>query len=281
VNISVFLIVLLAAALHATWNAVVKGGGDKLLTTVLVTGSAALIAMVLLPFISMPARSSWPFIAGSTVLQIGYFVLVAQAYRIADMSATYPVMRGTAPLLVAVASVTFFKESLAPVAWLGVVTICVGILSMATARRTARSKGEGRGVALALLNAVVIAGYTLIDGAGVRRSGAPAAYTLWIFLLTGVPLAIWALAVRRQTFRRYIAGNWHVGFIGGIGAVTSYGLALWAMTIAPVAMVAALRETSILFATAISALILKERVSAARIAGACIIASGAIVLRLA
>ncbi len=276
-TIGVFLVVLLAAALHATWNALVKGGSDKLLTTIMVTGSAALIAMVLLPFLPAPARPSWPFIAASTILQYGYFILVAQTYRVADMSQTYPLMRGTAPLLVAVASMAFLHEPLAPLAWLGVLMICCGIIGMAAGRRVR----PGRGVGLALLNAVVIAGYTLIDGAGVRRSGAPASYTLWIFLMTGAPFTIWAIAARRQAFHRYVASHWPAGLVGGMGTILAYGLALWAMTLAPVAMIAALRETSILFAIAISALFLKERVRFASIAGACIIAAGAIVLRLA
>ncbi|CAN5239801.1 DMT family transporter [soil metagenome] len=276
-TIGVFLVVLLAAALHATWNAVVRGGSDTLLTTIMVTGSAALIAIALLPFLPAPARPSWPFIAASTILQIGYFILVARIYRIADMSETYPVMRGTAPLLVAVASVVFLHEALAPLAWLGVILICCGILGMTAGRRMR----PGKGIALALLNALVIASYTLIDGAGVRRSGAPASYTLWIFLLTGAPFALWALAARGQAFRRYVAGNWPAGLVGGLGTIMAYGLALWAMTLAPLAMIAALRETSILFAIAISALFLKERVRFGSVAGACIIAAGAIVLRLA
>jgi drug/metabolite transporter (DMT)-like permease len=134
---------------------------------------------------------------------------------------------------------------------------------------------------LAFLNAGVIAGYTLIDGIGVRRSGAPAAYTLWIFLLGGLPLAAWAIAARRDSIVPYARRNWHFGLIGGAGTLASYGLALWAMTLAPIAVVAALRETSILFGTIISGLVLKEQVGFTRAAAACIIALGAAVLRLA
>lgn len=273
----IFGIVLVAAALHATWNAIVKGGGDTLLTTVLVTASAALIAIVVLPFLPPPSRASWAFIAASTLFQLGYFVLVARAYHIADMSLAYPLMRGTAPLLVAM-SVAWMGELLSPRAWLGVGVICAGILSMAAA--VPRNAGKA-GMVLALLNAIVIAGYTLVDGAGVRRSGAPVAYTLWIFLPTGVVLAAWALVVRREAFRGYVGRNWQLGLIGGAGTISSYGLALWAMTIAPVAVVAALRETSILFGTAISAILLHERVGPARIMAVCIIAAGAAALRLA
>jgi drug/metabolite transporter (DMT)-like permease len=210
------------------------------------------------------------------IFQIGYFVLIARTYRIADMSQTYPLMRGAAPLLVALASASVLGERLSALAWLGVGVICAGIVGMAVTR----APGQGRGVAMALANAAVIASYTLIDGAGVRRSGTPAAYTLWIFLMTGAPFALWVLAARRGAFRRHVVEHWPLGLVGGLGTVGSYGLALWAMTRAPIAVVAALRESSILFATAIAGLVLKERVSPLRIAGACIIAGGAAILRL-
>ena len=277
-DFSVFVIVIVAAALHAGWNAIVKGGGDTLLTTVLVTGAAALFAVVSLPFLPAPARGSWPFMAASALLQIAYFILVARAYRVADMSLTYPLMRGTAPLLVALASVLWLGESLSASAWLGLGVICAGILGTAGVVPRGSSKA---GLGLALANAFVIAGYTLIDGVGVRRSGAPAGYTLWIFLLSGVALSSWGLLARRAVLRGYIRRNWHLGLIGGAGTIGSYGLALWAMTVTPVAIVAALRETSILFGTAISILLLREPVGRARIVGVCIIASGAILLRLA
>ncbi len=275
-TVTIFCIILFAAALHAGWNALVKGGEDKLLTTVLVTASAAAIAAAVLPFLPAPARSSWPFIAASSLLQVLYYVLVARAYGLADMSATYPLMRGAAPLLVALATATLLHEPLSPAAWIGIAAICAGVLGGALHRRV----GHGRGIALALLNAVVIAGYTLVDGFGVRHSQAPAAYTLWIFLLTGIPLTGWALWARREAFLRQVAIGWKPGLAGGLATMVSYGLALWAMTFAPVAVIAALRETSILFATGIAALILKEKPGPARVAGACLIAAGAIVLRL-
>ena len=275
-SIDVFAIIMLGAALHATWNAVVKGGDNKLLTTCMIASIASLIASTVIPFLELPAKESWPFIGASVILQVVYFVLVASTYRIADMSQTYPIMRGTAPLLVATASVGLLSESLSSFAWLGIAIICIGILSMAAAP----SIGQRKGMLLALVNAAVIAGYTLIDGVGVRKSGAPAAYTLWIFLLTGIALAVWAFAVRRREFCRYLARHWRPGVIGGFGTVVSYGLALWAMTAAPIATVSALRETSILFGVVISALVLKEQLTRRRIMAACIIASGAMVLRL-
>ena len=267
----VFAIVLFAAALHASWNAIVKGGGDKLLTTVLVTTSAALIGAIVLPVLRQPDAVSWPFILASSVFQIVYFVLLARTYQVADM-------RGTAPLLVAIVSALALGAHLTAAVWIGVGVICLGILAMAVGAR----RGNRTGVAYALANAVVIAGYTVIDGLGVRRSGAPAAYTLWIFLISGIPLAAWALRTRgRATLAEYVRGNWYFGLIGGAGTLASYGLALWAMTVAPIAVVAALRETSIVFGAVISGLILKEPVGLARFAAACTIALGAAVLRLA
>lgn len=275
--LAVFAAVLVAALIHAGWNAIVKAAGDKVLTTVMVTAAAALFAAATLPFLAQPARASWPFIGLSAVLQGAYYVLLARTYHHAEMSQAYPLMRGTAPLLVALASALFMDEPLEPTAWGGIAVICAGILAMA-----AGGSGGGRmGVALALLNACVIAAYTLTDGTGVRRSGAPAAYTLWVFLLTGLPRLAWALAARREAFLRHVRANWPGGAIAGMGTVVSYAVALWAMTLAPVATVAALRETSILFATAISGLVLRERVGPARIAAACVIALGAAALRLA
>ncbi|MFL1551672.1 EamA family transporter [Pseudomonas sp. D47] len=275
-SLHVFAIIMLGAALHATWNAVVKGGVDKLLTTCLIASVASLIALAAIPFLALPAPESWPFIGASVILQVLYFVLVASTYRIADMSQTYPIMRGTAPLVVATVSVFVLAEPLSAFAWLGIAVISLGILSMAVAPLS----GQRKGLILALINAGVIASYTLIDGLGVRKSGAPVAYTLWIFLLTGIPLAAWALAARRGVFRDYVSRNWRLGIVGGVGTIASYGLALWAMTAAPIATVSALRETSILFGVGISAWVLKEHLTRARIVAACVIAAGAMLLRL-
>jgi drug/metabolite transporter (DMT)-like permease len=276
--ITVFGIVLLAAALHATWNAIVKGAGDKLLATIMVAAAASTLSALALPFLTQPSTASWPYIAVSSLLQIVYFVLVARTYHSADMSQTYPLMRGTAPLLVAAIGLLWMGEHLAATAWLGVGVICLGILSMALA---GRQSAQGRGTALALLTAIMIAGYTLIDGAGVRLSGTPAAYALWEFLVTGIPLLAWVLVARRRAFVANVRKYGVLGLAGGFGTLASYGLALWAMTVAPVAVVAALRETSILFGTLIAITVLKEQVGRGRIVAACGIALGAMLLRAA
>ena len=273
VSLSFFCIVLFAAPLHASWNAIVKRGTDTLLTTILVTGSAAVIAAIGLPFLPAPAAQSWPWLAASTLLQVGYYVLVARTYQLTDMSASYPLMRGCAPILVALVSTLFLGERLAWIAWAGIALICLGILCM--------TRGLPRQHAwLPLLNAGVIATYTLVDAWGARHSGAAVSYTLWLFLLSGLPLPLWALCTRAGALRDYARRNWGYGIVGGFGTLISYGLALWAMTIAPVAMISALRETSILFGILISAWILHERVTRQRWIAAGLIVLGAVVLRI-
>ena len=276
-SLIVFAVVLAAALLHASWNAIVKAGGDKFLTTMMVTTAAAGISALTLPFLNVPARVSWPYAVAATLFQIPYLLLVARTYQLADMSQAYPLMRGTAPLIVALVSVFGMGEALSPTAWCGVMGICLGVVSIALGGRLQ----DQRGLSLALLNAFCIAGYTLIDGAGVRRSGAPAAYTLWVFVLTGLPLTLWCILSRGSGFVAYCGRYWRQGIAGGIGTTASYGLALWAMTVAPVAVVAALRETSIVFGTMIAGLVLKEAIGPRRVVAACVIAAGAATLRAA
>nr|WP_318383717.1 DMT family transporter [uncultured Enterobacter sp.] len=276
-TLTVFSILLFAALLHASWNAIVKAGSDKLYSAISVSGSAAIIALILLPFSPQPSWESAPYLAVSCALQVVYTVLVAKTYQVSDMSQTYPLMRGTAPLLVALISVVALGDHLSTLAWTGIAVICLAILAMAFNGRARANKG----MALALLNACFIAGYTLVDGTGVRLSETALGYTLWTFMMNGVCLLIWAMIARRQVASRYLLTHWKKGILGGIGTMGSYGLALWAMTQAPLAVVAALRETSILFGALLAFLLLKEKVSGIRIAAACGIAAGAMLLRLA
>jgi drug/metabolite transporter (DMT)-like permease len=269
--------VLLAALLHAVWNALIKSAGDKLLTTITVALAAAGVAAVALPWVAQPAAASWPFIAASALLTIAYFILVARIYHFAELSQSYPVMRGIAPLLVALVSAGA-GERLSLLGWLGVLAVSVGVISVAA---SPGRMADRKGLYLTLANSVLIASYTLIDGIGVRRAAAPVGYTLWIFLLSGLPLGVWAALARRVEFTQHLAKYWHLGLAGGIGSLTSYGLALWAMTAAPIAMVAALRETSIVFGTLLAWLWLREHVGVRRLGAVCIIAGGAIALRMA
>jgi drug/metabolite transporter (DMT)-like permease len=272
------LAVLLGACLHASWNAAIKSGTNKFLDMILVATGAGIIAAFALPFLPLPAVASIPFLIVSSLLQIVYFLLIAAAYRTADMSYAYPLMRGTAPLIVAVASGVVVGEQLSGRAWMGVLLIAGGVLALtALYRRAAPSLVP---TAFALGNAVVIASYTLVDGIGARLSGQTAAYTLWLSLLTGIPLLAWTMWRRREAFNAYVTSRWMVGLGGGICTLGSYGLALWAMTRAPIATTAALREISIVFGLLISVVLLKERVGFPRLIAGAVIAMGAATLRL-
>jgi drug/metabolite transporter (DMT)-like permease len=279
--------VLGAALLHATWNALVKGRGgqgDPQLSTALVVGGGALASALLLPFVAAPAPGSWPFIAASSLTQTVYYLLLIEAYRSGDMSHAYPLMRGSAPLLVALFNGFVTGERLSGGQWLAVCLICGGVLAMVLAARAPAPQpargSQRRATIFALATACVIALYTMIDGAGVRRSGAPAAYTMWIFLLTGAAVTLWALRGRSRELLRLAAARPLLVPLGGVSTLGSYGIALWAMTLAPVAAIAALRETSILFATAIAALFLRERVGRGRLLAVGLIACGAVAMRL-
>lgn len=282
---SVVLIVLLSALIHASWNALLKAGEDKLLNTVMVAGGCGLIGAAALPFLPSPAPESWPYLATSAALQVIYFLLLAGAYRSGDMSTAYPLMRGTAPLLIAIASGPLIGEALPGARWAGIALISGGVISLAF-ERGAGPTGPGSfwrdraSIGFALANAAVICAYTLVDGVGVRASGSPVAYTLWIFVLASTPLVCWALVARGPDFIALVRRRHRVGLIGGLGTAGSYVLALWAMTLAPVAAVAALRETSIVFVLIISVVILKERLTRRRLASGLVITAGAVAIRL-
>jgi len=283
---AVVTVVLFAALLHATWNALVKAGPDKYLTTLLVACGAGLVSLPLLPLVSAPLPASWPWLAASACCQVIYYRLLAAAYQHGDMSQAYPLMRGAAPLLVALASAPLLGERLHWRQDLAVMLICGGVLTLTILRgasvgadSAANREARRRAILYALLNAAIIAAYTLIDGVGVRRSGAPAGYTMWLFVLSA-GLLLLCSTQRWAELPAYARSHLRVMLVGGAGTLASYGLALWAMTQAPVAAVAALRETSILFAAAIAALFLRERLAPGRILAISLIACGAIAMRL-
>jgi drug/metabolite transporter (DMT)-like permease len=277
-SITVILLVLFGALLHATWNALIKAGTDKSLDASLIAAGGAITALPFLPFMPFPESASLPYIAASAILQFIYFQLVAGAYRAGDIGLVYPLMRGCAPLLVAATSGFILNETLSGGALLGTVTICGGILTLAFEAK----RGSGHAIRLALANAVVIATYTYVDGIGARISGNSVSYTLWMAQMPPVLLLSWAISRRGlYAVAMHVKVNWWRGLIGGAGSIGSYGLALWAMTKAPVATVAALRETSILFALIISVVFLKEKASPWRYLAGVIIALGGLMLKLA
>jgi drug/metabolite transporter (DMT)-like permease len=277
----IVLIVLIGALLHAAWNAVVKSSGDKFLNAVMVVTASMVMALIALPFMQQPAPESWPYLCLSSMLQAVYIGLIAKAYKNGDMSVAYPLMRGTAPLLVALVSLPLIGEALPPLRWLGVLMVSTGVLLM-TFDSMRIVKAGNITLAAALLNACFIASYTVTDGIGVRLSNASIAYTMWIFVLHALPLLAAALFNSKKKLIALLKARWKIGIFGGFATLASYGSALWAMNQdVPVAAVAAMRETSILFAAALSFFLFKEKIGVWRMAGIIVIGAGVAFIRFA
>ena len=272
-------IVLFAAALHAGWNALVRASSQKFQNTVLIVLGAAVWTAFLLPLAPIPASESWPYLAASVLIHVAYFSLVAFSYRGGELSFAYPLMRGSAPALSAVAAALLLNESPSLGGWAGVLLISCGVLVLAG--DSWRSGTFRVAPALfALANAGVIVVYTLVDGQGARLSGHAFSYTGWMFLLTALLLlAISALGHGREALQ-FIRWGWRRGLLGGACTLASYGLALWAMTHAPIALVAALRETSVVFAAIIAVTLLKEPITRIRYVSIVTVCAGAIAIKI-
>ena len=274
--------VLFCALLHASWNALVKSSKDKALDTAMIQTLAALVALPMVAGLGWPPAAAWPFLIGSTVIHFAYYLSLSTAYQHGDLGLTYPLMRGTAPLLVALASLAALGERLSPVAWLGVLGICGGVLVLGLSRHALASP---RAVQFALINAVMIALYTLVDALGVRtatRAGGNATqYVLALFVVHGWPFVLYVMARRGPAIVwPYVRARWPLGLGGAVASMGSYGIALWAMTQAPIATVAALRETSVLFAALLGTWLLKERFTSQRAIGIAAIVAGVMALRI-
>lgn len=278
-GLPVALAVLGAALLHASWNALVKASADKHLDTVAIAIGAGLIGIALAPWLPAPARAAWPWLAASALVHVAYFRLLAGAYRWGELSFSYPIMRGGGPALVAIVAAFVFGEVLPWPQAAGVALICAGIVAFASSPGGERAALR-RPLAFALGNAVVIATYTVIDAEGVRRSGSPVAYTLYFFAASAVTLYLASGWRYGAALPRYLARHWRRVALGAGCITTAYAVALWAMTRAPVALVAALRETSVVFGAALGVFFLGERLTRRRVAATAAVLAGLIALRL-
>jgi phosphonate utilization associated putative membrane protein len=271
--------VLFGALLHASWNAMIKSSADKALDTAVIHLIGSFVALPLVLVVGLPPPAAWPYIAASLVIHIGYYIALTGAYKHGELGLTYPLMRGTGPLLVALGSASLLGEALSPAAWVGVVAICGGVLVLGLSRHALESP---RAVAFALANAVIIALYTVVDGLGVRVAGNALQYVLALFVLDGWPFAALVLLRRGPAVVwPYARRRAPLALLGASASLASYGIALWAMTQAPVATVAALRETSVLFAVLLGIWFLGERMTRQRALGVAAILAGVMALRLA
>jgi len=276
--------VLFAALLHASWNALIKSGRDKALDTALIHLLGCGVGVVLVLLVGLPRREAWPWLAGSMLIHIGYYITLVGAYRHGELGFTYPIMRGTAPLLVAMLSGPLIGEHLGFGAWLGVAGISAGVLLIGLTRSNVRSGSRRPALAYALCNAAIIAAYTIVDGLGVRASGDAMQYVALLFMLDGLPyfaIVMWQRRAALGDAAAFMRQRWPVALVGSCASLGAYAIVLWAMTKAPVASVAALRETSVLFATLIGVLMLKERFRLQRLLGAGAVVVGVMALRLA
>jgi drug/metabolite transporter (DMT)-like permease len=274
----VFAAVLFAAACHAGWNALIKVGLDPLSSTILIAVGAAVVSLVGLPFVGLPASAAWPWLIASAFIHLFYFAALAEGYRTGDLGQVYPIARGSAPLMTASASTVFVGEHLSVFAWTGIVALAAGVLLLSA--RGGVVHLERRAVGYALLTGLTICAYSLTDGIGARRSQNPQAYVAWLFVANAVVLLPYGLWRNRTGMTIALRRFWPRGLIGGALQALSYGIALWAMTLAPIAIVAALRETSVLFGALIAVLVLKEPLRAARMVAAALIVGGLVLIRL-
>jgi drug/metabolite transporter (DMT)-like permease len=276
----VFAAVLFAALCHAGWNALIKLALDPLSSTTLILAGATACSLVAIPFFPLPAAAAWPYLVASSFIHLFYFAGLAEAYRTGDLGQVYPIARGSAPLMTAAASTLLVGEHLGALAWCGIIALAVGVLLLSLRGGRDLAKLDRRAVGFALFTAVTICAYTVVDGVGARLAGNPIAYVLWGFV--GICTCLVPYAFYRNGRKLVVdaARFWPRGLAGGALQTVSYGVALWAMTLAPIAIVAALRETSVLFGAVIAVVVLREPLRAVRIAAAVLIVGGLVLIRL-
>jgi len=270
-------LVLLAAILHASWNALVKSSGrpEYSIAGFQIVGS--LVCLCLAPFVAWPDSASWPMIIASMLIHNVYYLTLAQAYRAGDLSQVYPILRGLAPVLVTIGAGLFASEWLPTQVVAGIVVISVGIMSLAFSKRFTGTMPR-MAIVWGLITAVLIAAYTVVDGIGVRRTEQPLSYIVWLFILEPLPICLWLLLKDRSNWFNQMAANGKVTVIGGVASSLAYGLVIFAMSLGAMGIVSSLRETSVIFAAVIGAVYLKEGFGKQRIIAAILVATGIIVL---
>jgi drug/metabolite transporter (DMT)-like permease len=276
----IFAAVLFAAACHAGWNAVLKIRIDPFATTTLIVVASGVIALPFIPVFGLPGVAAWPWLVASVVWHLGYFYGLSEAYRTGDMGQVYPIARGAAPLMTALIATFFFGEHVDALAWIGILILVSGVFLLSARGGRVLQGIDRRALGFAFFTAVTICGYTIADGTGARVSTSPHAYAAAIFAGNGLAMALFALCRRGPGLFVVAAPHWKIGLAGGAMSLAAYWIVIWAMSIAPIAIVAALREASVLFGAAIAVLLLKEPLRAVRMLAAIMILGGLVLIRL-
>jgi len=279
-TLPVFLIVLSAALLHAGWNAMIKVRLDPFLAMTLLCTACGLIALPALGVTGLPPAVAWPWVTASVALHLGYYVCLSEAYRRADMGQVYPIARGSAPLLTALLSVTLLHQAMSPGALAGIALLGGGVVLLSLRGHRHSSSRNRTALGFSVLTAITIAGYTVVDGVGARVAGRVNSYAALLFVLDALPML--GLCLHRHGFagiapmRRFLLP----GLAGGAMSLVAYWIVIWAMTVAPIPLVAAVRETSVVFAGLIAVFVLKEPFSRARAAATMLTVLGLVLMRL-
>lgn len=277
---AVTLAVLLAALCHASWNAIIRMRGDKLVSMTLLVTVAGLLAAPGLFFVPVPVAAAWPFLIASAIIHLGYNTFLALSYHHGELSKVYPLVRGSAPLSTLAVSLLFLNESVDRSGVVGIVVLAAGIMALALDRGWKILLASPRGLAYAVATSLCITGYTLSDGLGARAAGNAHHYVIWLFVLDALPMLAIVAITRGRDLVKAASENWLPGLLGGALSLAAYWIVIWAFTVAPIPVVAALRETSILFAVLIGALFLGERMSPVRGASVVLVLLGLLLMRL-
>jgi drug/metabolite transporter (DMT)-like permease len=272
-SIEITLLVLLAAALNAGWNAVIKVSGDRIASMAVVTMFGSLVSLLVLPFVGLPDPASWPLLALAIIIHTAYHFALPTAYNYGDLGQVYPIARGSAPLLVTSGAFVFAGEALGPIPLLGIIFLAAGVMALAFDRGTGLTRNP-RAVLLALGTGLVIASYTLVDGMGGRRAGSAMSFAVCLTIGDGLLTILIALIWKAKAIRQVARSNLTPAVLAGGMQVGSYWIIIVAMAFAPLGMVSALRETSVLFAALISTFILNEGFGVWRFVSAGMIACG-------
>ena len=276
----VFFAVITAAILHAVWNALVKGGTDKHLAMAAVVLGHTPLAIAVLPFVPAPAPASWPYLGAGIGLHVGYQLFLLRSYRLGDLTQVYPIARGTAPLLVAGISVLFLGVHLSPIEMVAILTIGAGIISLSLVRQNDGSR-NAQAALMAFATGCFIAAYSLVDGLGARLAGTALGFYGWLAIGNALVFAAFTLAHKPGLLGKVPKQAKRVFVIGGGASFAAYALVIWAFTQAPIALVTALRETSIIFALLIGVIFLKEKLDLAKVFATMVTLLGAALLRFA
>lgn len=271
-------LILLAASLHAGWNTLIKINGDRVAVMAIVTFAGSLLSMVAFPFVPAPDAASLPLLMLTVLIHTGYHFFLPVAYDHGDLGQVYPIARGSSPILVTVGAIMLAGEQVSPVAAAGIICLAVGVMALTFDKgKIAR---PDRAVLFALATGVCIASYTVVDGLGARRAGSVMGFAVWLTIGDGMLTFLIALVWKKQEMWHIARSNAAIGIAGGAMQIGAYWIIVWALTIAPMGMVSALRETSVLFAALISTFVLREGFGVWRFVSASLVALGLVIDRV-